>query len=188
MKIAAMMFLLVTTALAQMSPGIQQPVPKGGMNDRRYSYHIDPSTEGMMNLSGEGRGCTPTAGDDCTPRYTYGPQGYDSNAIWAASLPSPTSLRLTVLPEYRNAVEVQSKDGMTVVRMQDDDYTHLTAMRQAVVDEEKRLAVVYGAILERQLIKKASPICTWTCEFDQYREVDHYEFHGQFLLIQKTGK
>lgn len=150
-------------------------------------YHICRSTGGMSNPSDEGHGCKPTGGDDCTPRYSYDPQIHNySNATWVANLPSPTSPRITVLPEYKDAVEVQSKDGTSIVRMKEEEYTHLKALRQAVVDEEKRLAVAYGA----READPGEPCYVSTCGsvWPKYQPADLYEFHGQFILIQKMDK
>lgn len=87
---------------------------------------------------------------------------------------------------------MMSTDDTTVVRMTTEEYANLQKLRQAVVDEEKRLAVKYGANLD--LFHWYDPCLTLAqgrpCDSggaDVHEEpVDHYTFHGQFLLIDKA--
>jgi len=87
-----------------------------------------------------------------------------------------------VMPE---AVSVETSET-TVVKLSDEEYANLQKLRQAVVDEEKRLAVKYGAVQEvctygsgtlTDAIRGVNPQCN---------KPDHYEFHRNFLLIDKT--
>lgn len=79
-----------------------------------------------------------------------------------------------------HASQITSDDGAKAVKLTDDEYAHLRALRQAVVDEEKRLAVKYGAQIEKNLCPPDH-----AC-FTIYRSaLSHYEYHGQFLLIEK---
>jgi hypothetical protein len=79
---------------------------------------------------------------------------------------------------------ITDQNGSKVVKLTDPEYANLQKLRQAVIDEEKRLAMRYGA--------DVPPLCSsWpkaqpgeTCEAMPIGP--HYEFHGQFLLIEKA--
>jgi hypothetical protein len=65
-----------------------------------------------------------------------------------------------------------------VVRLADEEYANLQKLRQAVVDEEKRLAVKYGwwrgcTIAEMVEMQHCAP-------------PDYYEFHQQFIVIDRS--
>ncbi len=70
----------------------------------------------------------------------------------------------------------------TAVLLPDAEYKHLQDLRQAVADEERRLAVKYGASEE------SMTLCTDDGERFCAVVPDRYEFHGQFLLIDKKEK
>lgn len=70
----------------------------------------------------------------------------------------------------------------TVVKLSDDEYSNLQKLRQAVIDEEKRLAVKYGWQGDRAIGDAISP------SIEHLIPADHYEFHQQFLLIDKGAK
>lgn len=76
------------------------------------------------------------------------------------------------------SAQILAKDGTLAVMLSDSEYSHLQQLRASVVEEERRLAVRYGAFL-RDAKCAAAPVCIsmW--------DDDHYEFHGQFLLIEK---
>lgn len=76
---------------------------------------------------------------------------------------------------------VPTNSGMTGVKLSDDEYTHLQALRQAVADEENRLAVKYGAHIG---VKLCHP--DHACFTIYPLAPDHVEYHGQFLLIEKA--
>jgi hypothetical protein len=83
------------------------------------------------------------------------------------------------LPSGEVSESITVRDGSTMVKLPDSEYSHLQDLRKAVADEEKRLAVKYGAHNGIE-----------NCGFDPAEAVscgaDRYEFHGQFLLIQKA--
>lgn len=90
----------------------------------------------------------------------------------------------------KGMVSVKAGDS-TVVKLSDEEYANLQKLRQAVVDEEKRLAVKYGANLYLfhlsdpcKTLAAGQPCDSGGMMMDE-RPVDHYEFHGQFLLIDK---
>jgi hypothetical protein len=88
--------------------------------------------------------------------------------------PSPPGLSWTIT----------SADGSKAVMLTDSEYSHLQDLRKAVADEEKRLAVKYGAKPScwYNITKNSDAYC-----YDGY-DPDHYEYHGQFLLIEKEGR
>lgn len=75
-------------------------------------------------------------------------------------------------------------DGSKVVKLSDEEYSHLQALRQAVVDEEKNLAVKYGADVPPLCSSLFSAQAAHVCEMSPLGP--HYEFHQQFLLIDKS--
>lgn len=95
-------------------------------------------------------------------------------------LETPLMVHVATSP---TASQIDSAAG-SVVKLSDSEYSHLQQLRASVVEEEKRLAVKYGATPGYD-----------PCEFHQNpcfpakpRLGDHYEFHGQFLIIDKGGK
>jgi hypothetical protein len=66
---------------------------------------------------------------------------------------------------------VETKDS-TMVKLSDAEYAHLEDLRQRVADEERRLALKYGA--------QDHPF------MGAIYYTDRYEFHGQFLLIERS--
>jgi hypothetical protein len=103
--------------------------------------------------------------------------------------------------EYLNDEMLGSPDGSRVVKLSDAEYTHLQELRKAVVDEEKRIAVKYGADpwsamdclnMQRGATKEGMkelniyPGLTNKCDPEAYPDrKDHYEYHKQFLIIEK---
>ena len=65
-----------------------------------------------------------------------------------------------------------------MVKLSDSEYSHLQELRQQVADEEKRLAVKYGARVGIHFTDDFTSGVTGP--------LDHYEFHQQFLLIDKA--
>lgn len=86
------------------------------------------------------------------------------------------------------SVTVHAKDS-TMVKLSDDEYAHLQALRLAVSDEEKRLAVKYGAYVPptRPVEAYGGMYMTMCDRLDGCRP-DTYTFHGQFLLIEKVKR
>lgn len=85
---------------------------------------------------------------------------------------------------------IKSKDS-TVVKLSDEEYAHLQQLRQAVVAEERWLAVKYGAEVGQFHICKREELpnlSSFTDIFCSSNTIDHYEFHGIFLLIDKGAK
>jgi hypothetical protein len=96
------------------------------------------------------------------------------------------------------SVYVQSQTGR-VVKLSDDEYARLQKLRQAVADEEKKIAAAHGVDFGQVYIPPPCIAYDMGCmEWDKTKEVqarpaDHYEFRGQWLLINvpssaKEGK
>jgi hypothetical protein len=81
---------------------------------------------------------------------------------------------------YTGYATIQAADGSRVVKLPDDEFDHLQQLRRAVADEEIRLAAKYGANLFYLQEKPQN--------FIQLHAPDHYEFRGQFLLIEKAAQ
>jgi hypothetical protein len=84
------------------------------------------------------------------------------------------------------AVYVNSQTGR-VVKISDEEYARLQKLRQAVADEEKKIALAYGVLLVPRLIHAGTNNCLATglpsCDTDQYQSADRWQFRGQWLLI-----
>ena len=95
------------------------------------------------------------------------------------------------------ASEIDSQTGR-VVKLSDEEYALLQKLRQAVVDEEKKIALAYGVLLVPRLIHAGTNTCLATsyitglpsCDTDQYQSADRWQFRGQWLFINipKTSK
>jgi hypothetical protein len=74
-------------------------------------------------------------------------------------------------------------DGSKVVKLTNSEYSNLQKLRNAVEDEERMLASKYGAVLY------PGNIMCFSAEGESCDRpvlpVDHFEFHGQFLIIEK---
>jgi hypothetical protein len=80
-------------------------------------------------------------------------------------------------------IAVPADDGSKFVKLGLIEYSHLQDLRKAVEDEEERLAVKYGAVLSNPA--PCPPYCA-TFNGAYVWQPDRYEYHGQFLLIEKA--
>jgi hypothetical protein len=88
------------------------------------------------------------------------------------------------------AVYVNSQTGR-VVKLSDEDYARLQKLRQAVADEEMKIAAAHGVLLVPKLIHAGTNTCLATsyltglpsCDTDQYQAADRWQFRGQWLFI-----
>jgi hypothetical protein len=81
-----------------------------------------------------------------------------------------------------DSISVTAPGGSKAVKLSDSEYSHLQTLRKAVADEEKRLATKYGAKPScwDKIPKGSDAYC-----YDGAGP-DHFEYHGQFLLIEKV--
>jgi hypothetical protein len=89
--------------------------------------------------------------------------------------------------DMKDAVQIGGINS-TVVKLADNEYFHLQQLRAAVVEEEKRLAVKYGAKMPSGCAWLGTPTNGATFCDQIYSAGDHYEFRSQFLLIDKEGR
>jgi hypothetical protein len=88
------------------------------------------------------------------------------------------------------ASEIDSQTGR-VVKLSDEEYARLQKLRQAVADEEMKIAAAHGVLLVPKLIHAGTNTCLATsyltglpsCDTDQYQAADRWQFRGQFLLV-----
>jgi hypothetical protein len=152
-------------------------------------WHIDPPLPGgtpIIESKGSpagkelwNEGDTISTGGEQTPPVKPSEQGFSKGTD------TPPKGWALLLGDYHEDPTKPAPDSASienetqkVVMLGYEEYSHLRSLRQAVVDEEKRLAVKYGANPGHQ-------ICDMTCVAIQLP--DHYEFHGQFLLIDKVA-
>lgn len=114
------------------------------------------------------------------------------------------SQSITVIDKYGNNVlrlkevggssgpaiaTIKAPDGTVMVLMNGSEYAHLQALRKAVSDEETRLAQKYGAV--KPCVVKRYVYCYLKNDGELESGStpgDHYEYHGQFLLIERKTK
>lgn len=99
----------------------------------------------------------------------------------------PTDMKVYALYAMGDmASALEAKDGSVMVKLETSEYANLQNLRQAVVDEENRLAVKYGAAQEICIYGDGS---LHDAVFGGARHCavsSHYKFYGQFLLIEKA--
>ena len=108
--------------------------------------------------------------------------------------------KVTATKDFKESVDVDSQTGR-VVKLSDEEYERLQKLRQAVADEEKKIAAAHGVLLVPKLIHTGTNTCLAaiyitglpSCDTDQYQPSDKWQFRGQWLLINvppsaKEGK
>jgi hypothetical protein len=86
------------------------------------------------------------------------------------------------------AVYINSQTGR-VVKLSDEEYTHLQKLRQAVADEEKKIAAARGVDFGQVYVPAPCIAYDMGCmAWDKTKEVqsrpaDHLQFRGQWLFI-----
>jgi hypothetical protein len=86
------------------------------------------------------------------------------------------------------AVYVNSQTGR-VVKLSDEEYARLQKLRQAVADEEKKIAAAHGVDFGQVYVPAPCTFYDMGCtEWDKTKEVqsrpaDHWKFRGQWLFI-----
>jgi len=97
--------------------------------------------------------------------------------------------KVTASKDFKESVDVDSQTGR-VVKLSDDEYARLQKLRQAVADEEKKIAVAHGVDTEGDLYPCGKPTLTilsnMACVVSpewKPRYPDKWQFRGQWLLI-----
>ncbi|HEV2709163.1 MAG TPA: hypothetical protein VGU67_03020 [Edaphobacter sp.] len=135
-------------------------------------------------------------------RLTEAPSIVMGTSTWGAgdeSIPSSGSISVTTEGyEAADSITLQyysgpsamistATDGGKAVKLTDAEYANLQALRKAVMDEEKRLAVKYGLDLGEPSCLPMQGYPSACSVTGNSHPADHYEYHGQFLLIDKAA-
>ena len=182
MKLYAIIALLLATVAVAQTPA-PKPVPQTAV--------AAPTTHCMCPADGNHHcsiiGLSPLACD------TVG-------RIWVEPAPltyTPLNMNSTVVSgdvhvdnNVPGSVYVNSQTGR-VVKLSDEEYERLQKLRQAVADEEKKIAAAHGVLLVPKLIHTGTNTCLSviyitglpSCDTDQYQPSDKWQFRGQWLLI-----
>ena len=184
-RIAAIVLLLAATAVAQHQQGNVANVP-----DQKFDI---PSVQGYCYSITAPKPTTKVACEkvggtwDTASFYFYTPL---STAAQEGSILAPK--------DFKQSVDVDSQTGR-VVKLSDEEYARLQKLRQAVADEEKKIAVAHGVDTEGDLYPCGKPSKDYTnlwesgiaCEMPvgwNYKYPDRWQFRGQFLLINVPRK
>lgn len=89
--------------------------------------------------------------------------------------------KLFVAKEYPDTVSVESQTGR-IDRLTPVEYAGLQKLRQAVADEETRVAKAHGVRWKERMVNDCSGDICASGHIMQFPQ-DSYEFRGQFLLI-----
>jgi hypothetical protein len=94
--------------------------------------------------------------------------------------------KVTASKDFKESVDVDSQTGR-VVKLSDEEYARLQKLRQAVADEEKKIAAAHGVDTEGDMYpcgKDAGygTMCAVITEWKP-RYPDKWQFRGQWLLI-----
>ena len=95
---------------------------------------------------------------------------------------------VSVTKDFHQSADVDSQTGR-VVKLSDEEYMRLQKLRQAVADEEKKIAVLHGVDFGQVYVPAPCIAYDMGCmAWDKTKEVqsrpaDHWQFRGQWLLI-----
>ena len=121
------------------------------------------------------------------PLVVPGPISSDFASVSVGGLVSGGDLMVS--KDFKKSVDVDSQTGR-VVKLSDEEYAHLQKLRQAVADEEKKIAIAHGVDTEGDLYPCGKPTSTilsnMSCVMPvgwNYKYPDHWQFRGQWLFI-----
>ena len=95
--------------------------------------------------------------------------------------------KVTATKDFKESVDVDSQTGR-VVKLSDEEYARLQKLRQAVADEEKKIAAAHGVDITG-CVPHGDTFCTKGGDLFHGGQIvpawfpDRYEFRGQWLLI-----
>ena len=144
----------------------------------------------------DGHGCQHPTSDTKAACELVGGTWDDSSSYFYTSLISPITLStvpqgsVLASKDFKQSVDVDSQTGR-VVKLSDEEYARLQKLRQAVADEERKIALAHGVLLVPKLIHAGTNTCLATsyitglpsCDTDQYQSADRWQFRGQWLFI-----
>jgi hypothetical protein len=187
MKIALAILLVVSTvAVAQHQQGNVANVPdqKFAVPSALGDCHHYPMTVSKPTTKVT---CEKVGGTwDDTSFYFY------TGSLSVGTLSIVQQGSASVTKDFKQSVDVDSQTGR-VVKLSDEEYTHLQKLRQAVTDEERKIALAHGVLLVPKLIHAGTNTCPASyisyitglssCDTDQYQSADRWQFRGQWLFI-----
>ena len=88
--------------------------------------------------------CEGVGGTWVMPLVVPGPISSDFASVSVGDLVSVGDV--TVSKDFHQSADVDSQTGR-VVKLSDEEYAHLQKLRQAVADEEKKIAMAHGVLL-----------------------------------------
>jgi hypothetical protein len=142
---------------------------------------VDPAPQTATKVCITDKGFYPpeVAEKECLAKGEHGRMG-EIHATAMLSIPKTNT----------GASEIDSQTGR-VVKLSDEEYARLQKLRQAVADEEMKIAAAHGVLLVPKLIHAGTNTCLATsyltglpsCDTDQYQAADRWQFRGQFLLV-----
>lgn len=154
-----------------------------------YTYCPNKERNGIVLCSSPDAGKIVPGGD---PRLTVPPcAAAPGDSFPLCSLPSGPNVAIgscesglcTLGSPDNTSSSIVSNDGSKVISLSNKEYNHLQEIRQAVGDEEKRLAAKYGADLDDYVLRTFPSLSIYP---EAIHNSDHFEFHGRFLIISKT--
>ena len=150
------------------------------MHERLYPSKHSPSQEApqsqIMCAMGADGSCTPF---DQLHDYHPLPAGEEKGGTLAGK-DGPQFTGWEMSQQGDNSATIRVDDSR-VVALSPSEYTHLQALRQAVADEEERIAKAHGVRYNTGPLFCASSPCFGNLTREQ--AVDQYEYRGRFLLI-----
>ena len=94
--------------------------------------------------------------------------------------------KVTATKDFKESVDVDSQTGR-VVKLSDEEYARLQKLRQAVADEEKKIAAAHGVDTEGDMYPcgKDAVYGTMCGVYPEWkpRYPDRWQFRGQWLFI-----
>ena len=179
----ALTLLLATVAVAQIPT---QPVCSVGatckmVNGKVVVIALTPAPAPKPSAcQPNGKGCVAIAAPKPAPAL-IDLSLYPNLIIGAVTYQS----KVTATKNFKETVDVDSQTGR-VVKLSDEEYARLQKLRQAVADEEKKIAAAHGVDTEGDMYPCGKDAVYGTCGvYPEWkpRYPDRWQFRGQWLLI-----
>ena len=185
MKLYSLALLLATATVAQTPT---QPVCTVGatckmVNGKVVVIALTPAPAPKPSAcQPNGKGCVAIAAPKPAPAL-IDLSLYPNLIIGAVTYQS----KVTATKNFKETVDVDSQTGR-VVKLSDEEYARLQKLRQAVADEEKKIAAAHGVDITG-CVPHGDTFCTKGGDLFHGGQIvpawfpDRYEFRGQWLLI-----
>jgi hypothetical protein len=135
--------------------------------------------------------CEKVGGTWVMPLVVPGPISSDFASVSVGNLVSVGDV--TVSKDFKQSVDVDSQTGR-VVKLSDEEYARLQKLRQAVADEEKKIALAHGVDFGQVYVPAPCIAYDMGCmAWDKTKEVqsrptDRWQLRGQWLFINVPRK